>query len=114
MRLYRLVALPLILLVAVFSILPATAKETLRLVYVLEASTASSFWAIDNDKVTSDLIDLQIEYVGLQAIDAAPATGQYDIMASATLTVPRAVAKGVPIKAIAITLNNSADNIGSS
>lgn len=91
----------------------AVAKEVVKLAYVLEASSAASVYAIESKKVTSDLIDVQIEYLGIQAIDQAPSTGQYDILQTATLSVPRAVLRGLPIKALAVTLRSAPESLGS-
>jgi NitT/TauT family transport system substrate-binding protein len=83
---------------------PAAAKDTIRMAYVLEASSAASVYAIETGKVTSDLIDVKIDYLGISAIDAAAGSRQYDVVQTAALTIPRAAAQGIPLKAISLTL----------
>jgi NitT/TauT family transport system substrate-binding protein len=80
------------------------AKETIRMAYVLEPSSQASVYAIDNGKVTSDLVDIKIDYLSINAIDAVAATRQYDVVQTAALQIPRGVAQGIPIKAISLTL----------
>lgn len=82
----------------------AAAKEELRLAYILEPSSQASVYAIEKGKVTSDLIDVSIDYLGIAAIDAAVGAMQYDVVQSSALGIPRAVAKGIPLKAISLTL----------
>jgi NitT/TauT family transport system substrate-binding protein len=81
----------------------ADAKETMKLAFLAEVSSHSLLYAIEAGKIKSDKVDIKVELLGVNAIDAAASSGQYDAVQVSSLTVPRAALQGLSLKVIGIT-----------
>jgi NitT/TauT family transport system substrate-binding protein len=80
---------------------PAAAKETVTLVHPTDPAFEASVWPIQNGKVTSDKVDLQVSFTNIQAVIQAAGTQQYDLIPMVTNILPKLVERGVPVKLIA-------------
>jgi ABC-type nitrate/sulfonate/bicarbonate transport system substrate-binding protein len=80
---------------------PAAAKDIVTLVHPTDPAFEASVWPIQNGKVTSDKVDVQVSFTSIQAVIQAAGTQQYDLIPMVTNILPKLVERGVPVKLIA-------------
>ena len=80
---------------------PAMAKDVVTLVHPTDPIFEASVWPIQNGKVTSDKIDLQVSFTSIRAVIHAVGTKQFDLVPMVTNILPKLSARGVPVKIIA-------------
>ncbi|MCP5152703.1 MAG: ABC transporter substrate-binding protein [Ectothiorhodospiraceae bacterium] len=86
--------------------LGASAKETIRVAHLLDASHDAAFWAIANGKVTSPDIEVEAKALSIPALIQATASKQYDVVQTAVMAIPRAASKGLELKVLATGLRS--------
>jgi ABC-type nitrate/sulfonate/bicarbonate transport system substrate-binding protein len=91
----------------------AMASETVTMVHPTDPVFAASVWPIQNGKVKSDKVDLQVTFTSIQAVIQAAATQQYDLVPMVTNILPRLAERGLPIKLIATNQRYSFSGGGS-
>jgi len=79
----------------------ALAAETVTMVHPTDPVFEASVWPIQNGKVKSDKIDLQVTFTSIRAVIQAAATQQYDLVPMVTNILPLLAQRGLPIKLIA-------------
>lgn len=82
----------------------AMAKEVIKFATQQDPVFIAAAWPIQHGKVKSDLVDIDFSFLGIAGLNQAPATQQYDVIHTASLSVPRARAQGIPMSIIAISL----------
>jgi NitT/TauT family transport system substrate-binding protein len=97
-RPWRLAALLLIALAPA-----AQAKDKISFAYQLDPVFEASAYAITTGKVKSDAVDVAISFIGIPALNQAAATRQYDVVMTASLSIPRGLARGIPMTILAIS-----------
>jgi len=86
---------------------PAFAKEKLTFAHLADPSVEAAMWAINNGKVTSDLIDIEATALEIPALIQATVAQTFDVVMTAGMAVPRAVERGLPLRIIAAGLRTS-------
>jgi NitT/TauT family transport system substrate-binding protein len=84
---------------------PATAKEKLTIALNVDPSHAAMTYALRNGKVSSDLVDLDIHLLDVNAMTQAASTKRFDILQFSALAVPRAIMQGLAMKILGISSN---------
>ena len=111
MKLSRILATAAVVAGGLFS--PASAKETIPFAHLADPSIEAAMWAINNGKVTSDLIEIDATAMEIPALIQATVGRSYDVVMTAGMAIPRAVEKGLPLKIIAAGLRTSEVGEGS-
>ena len=111
MKLSRILATAAVVVGGLFS--PASAKETITFAHLADPSIEAAMWAINNGKVTSDLIEIDATAMEIPALIQATVGRSYDVVMTAGMAIPRAVEKGLPLKIIAAGLRTSEVGEGS-
>ena len=93
--------------------LPALAKETITFAHLSDPSIEAAMWAINNGKITSDLIEIDATAMQIPALIQATAARSYDVVMTAGMGIPRAVERGLPLRIIAAGLRASTAGEGS-
>jgi NitT/TauT family transport system substrate-binding protein len=91
----------------------AAAKDTVSFAYLADPSIEAAMWAINNGKVTSDLIEIESTALEIPALIQATVGQTYDVVMTAGMAVPRAVERGLPLRIIAAGLRTNAAGEGS-
>ena len=92
---------------------PAIAKDKVTLVHPTDPIFEASVWPIQQGKVTSDKVDLQVSFTSIQAVIHAVGTKQYDLIPMVTNILPKLAERGVPVKIIATNQRYSLKGGGS-
>lgn len=99
-------------LAGLMTALPALAKDTLSYAYQLDPTFDAAVWALRNGKVTSDLIDVELNALTIPALIQATLTKQYDVIQSDTIAVPRSAARGLDLTIMSTAIRYSQTGIG--
>jgi NitT/TauT family transport system substrate-binding protein len=95
------------LLLALFSVttsaMHASAKERLSVAVNIDPSHAAMTYALRTGKVTSDLVDIDLHFLDINALTQAVSTKRFDILQLSALAVPRAITQGLEMKIIGNT-----------
>src|ERR1041385_1089017 len=81
------------------------AKEKLSIALNIDPSHAAMTYAIRNGKVSSDLVDLDIHLLDVNALGQATSSRRFDILQLSALAVPRAITQGLGVKILGISSN---------
>jgi NitT/TauT family transport system substrate-binding protein len=84
---------------------PVTAKEKLSIALNVDPSHAAMTYAIRKGKVSSDLVELDIHLLDVNALTQAASTKRFDILQFSALAVPRAITQGLSMKILGISSN---------
>jgi len=91
--------------VSLLSSMPyAAAKDTIKFASQQDPIFIASVYPITSGKVKSDLVDVDISFLGIEGLNQASATRQYDVVHTTSLSVPRATAQGIPMSIIAVSM----------
>jgi NitT/TauT family transport system substrate-binding protein len=90
----------------------AVAKDIIKFACQQDPVYIASVYPITSGKVKSDLVDVNISFLGIEGLNQASATRQYDVVHTTTLSVPRATAQGIPMSIIAISNRYPKDGNG--
>jgi NitT/TauT family transport system substrate-binding protein len=82
----------------------AISKEVIKFASQQDPVFIAAAWPVQHGKVKSDVVDIEFSFLGIGGLNQAPATRQYDVVHTASLSVPRARAEGIPMSVIAISL----------
>lgn len=96
------------LLALVFASEAAAAKERLSIALNVDPAFMAMTFAIRNGKVSSDLVELDIHMLDVNALAQAAGTKRFDILQVTAQAVPRAVTQGLSMKVIGISVSNPA------
>src|SRR5262249_2684050 len=83
----------------------AAAKEKLTIALNVDPSHAAMTYALRNGKVSSDLVELDIHLLDVNALTQAASTKRFDILQFSPLAVPRAITQGLGMKILGISSN---------
>lgn len=104
----RMLSAPLRAALVAAAVLSSTglgmAKEVIKFASQQDPVFIAAAWPIQQGKVKSDVVDIEFSFLGIPGLNQAPATQQYDVVHTASLSVPRARAQGIPMSIIAISL----------
>jgi NitT/TauT family transport system substrate-binding protein len=81
----------------------ASAKEKISVGINVDPSHVAMVHAIRTGKVKSDVVDLELNLLDINALTQAAGTKRFDIMQSAVLAVPRAISQGMGLKILGNT-----------
>lgn len=81
-------------------------RTTIKLALLDDASRRAFVYALQEGIVTSDTVDVEIDLLPIGAIIEAFGTRQFDIVESAPIAVPRAIAGGLELRLFAPGLIN--------
>ena len=84
----------------------AVAKEKLSLALNIDPAFTAMMYGITKGKVSSDLVDLDIHLLDVNALAQAASSKRFDILQVTAQAVPRAVQQGLPMKVIGISVAN--------
>jgi len=84
---------------------PAFAKEKLSIALNVDPSHAAMTYAIRNGKVSSELVELDMHFIDVNAMTQAAGTRRFDILQLSALAVPRAITQGLGMKILGISSN---------
>jgi len=93
--------------IAVSFVGQALAKDTITFAHLADPSIEAAMWAINNGKVTSDLIDVEATPLEIPALIQATVGRTFDVVMTAGMAIPRAVERGLPLRIIAAGLRTS-------
>lgn len=85
----------------------AAAKDTVTFAHLADPSIEAAMWAINNGKVTSDLIKVEATALEIPALIQATVGRTFDVVMTAGMAIPRAVERGLPLRIIAAGLRSS-------
>ena len=71
----------------------AQAKEKVTYAYLLDPAYDAVTWAMTNGKVTSDLIAVEARGLAIPQLIQATSAKQYDVIMTAVIAIPSAIAK---------------------
>jgi NitT/TauT family transport system substrate-binding protein len=95
------------LLVALLSLLAtateAVTKEKLSVAINIDPSHYAMTYAMRTGKVTSDLVDIDLHFLDINALTQAVSTKRFDVLQLSALAVPRALAQGLAMKILGNT-----------
>lgn len=95
------------------SIVRAQSKTKLTMGQANDPALIAPLWAAANNKVTSDLVEIDFSYVSIPAVIQAIMTQQYDLAPCVTQAMPKLAARGLPVKAISAGFRYSEGGGGS-
>ena len=81
----------------------AAAKDTIKFANQQDPVFIAAVYPIQTGKVKSDLVDIEFSFLGITGLNQAPVTRQYDVVHTASISVPRAREQGIPMQIIAIS-----------
>jgi NitT/TauT family transport system substrate-binding protein len=84
---------------------PATAKEKLSIALNVDPSHAAMTYALRNGKVKSDVVDVDLHFLDVNALTQAASSKRFDILQFSALAVPRAITQGLSMKVLGISSN---------
>lgn len=90
--------------VALTAVSPAMAKDTLSFAYLADPSHEAVLWALNNGKVSSDLIEVEAEALQIPALIQATVARSYDVVQTAGMAIPRARSRGLDLRIIGTAL----------
>lgn len=87
-----------------FFFVNAYAKDVIKFATQSDPVFIAAVWPITSGKVKSDAVDIEFSFLNIAGLNQAPATRQYDVVHTASLSVPRSVDQGMNMSVIAISL----------
>ncbi|MBI3453397.1 MAG: ABC transporter substrate-binding protein [Rhodospirillales bacterium] len=86
--------------------LPAAAqpKEKITYAHLLDPAYDAVMWAINNGKVTSNLIEVETRGLAIPQLIQATSAKQYDAIQTAVIAVPPAQSRGLHMRILAVAL----------
>ena len=90
----------------------AQARQKVTYAYLLDPAYDTVVWAMRNGKVKSDLIDVEATGMLIPQLLQATATKQYDVVMSAVVGVPAALARGLEVRILSAALLTSPNGEG--
>lgn len=75
-------------------------KEVMTFGYLNDPSHEAVMWALQNDKVSSDLIEIDATALDISALIQATASRTYDVVQTAAMAIPRARGRGLDLRII--------------
>jgi NitT/TauT family transport system substrate-binding protein len=84
----------------------AVAKERLSIALNVDPAFTAMMYGITKGKVSSDLVDLDIHLLDVNALAQAASSNRFDILQVTAQAVPRAATQGLPMKVIGISVAN--------
>ncbi|MBI2320166.1 MAG: ABC transporter substrate-binding protein [Betaproteobacteria bacterium] len=90
----------------------AAAKDTIKFANQQDPVFIAAVYPIQSGKVKSDLVTIEFSFLGIAGLNQAPATRQYDVVHTASISVPRARDQGIPMNIIAISNRYPRDGDG--
>lgn len=85
----------------------AQTKEKITFAHLLDPSMDAAVWAIVNGKVTSDLITIEPRGLVIPALIQATATKQFDVITTAVIGIPPAIARGLEVRILSAVLQGA-------
>jgi NitT/TauT family transport system substrate-binding protein len=83
------------------TLLPA--KEKISVALNIDPSHAAMTYALRTGKVTSDIVDIDLHLLDINALTQAASTKRFDILQLSALAVPRAITQGLAMKILGNT-----------
>lgn len=105
MKLRRLSLLSALLVFATISG-AAAAKKTISVALNVDPAFMAMTYAICTGKVSSDLVNVEIHMLDINALTQAVSTKRFDILQVTAQAVPRAVVQGLPMKIIGVSVTD--------
>ena len=90
----------------------AQGKEKISFAHLLDPSMDAALWAINNGKVTSDLIQVETRGLVIPALIQATATKQFDVIMTAVIGIPPAIARGLELSILSAVLQTARAGVG--
>lgn len=90
----------------------ATAKETVTFATYLEPAHLSAYWPLMNGKIKSNLINLQVKSLSIEAAGQAMATHQFDLFEIGALSIEDAADQGLALKMVGTGLRYKMSPLG--
>jgi len=90
----------------------ARAKEKITYAHLLDPAYDAVVWAINNGKVTSDLITVETRGLAIPALIQATSAKQYDVIMTALIGLPPATARGLKLSILSVALQASPEGEG--
>jgi ABC-type nitrate/sulfonate/bicarbonate transport system substrate-binding protein len=81
----------------------ANAKERLSVALNVDPSHLAMTYAMRTGKVTSDVVDIDLHFLDINALTQAVSTKRFDILQLSALAVPRAITQGLAMKILGNT-----------
>ena len=99
---------------AVLAAAPARAqgRQKVTYAYLLDPAYETVLWAIRNGRVKSDLVDVEATGLLIPQLLQATATKQYDVVMTAVIGVPAALARGLELRILSAALHASPNGEG--
>ena len=91
---------------------PAWAKEKISFTFNAEPAHESSVWALQNGKVKSDILDIEIKPLNISAAQQAMANRQIDVFENGLLALEYAARQGLQMKMIGVELRYQPAPVG--
>lgn len=82
----------------------ARAKEKIRYAYLLDPSHDAVVYGMTHGKVTSDLIDVEVQALAIPALIQATSARQYDVVQTAVISLPRGLDQGLKLSILSTAL----------
>jgi NitT/TauT family transport system substrate-binding protein len=82
----------------------ALAKDTIKFATQSDPIFIAAVWPITSGKIKSDAVDIEFSFLSIDGLNQAPATRQYDVFHTTSLSVPRGVDQGMNMSVIATSL----------
>ena len=83
------------------------ARTKVTYAYLLDPAFDAVVWAIQNGKIKSDLIDLEVSGLLIPQLLQATSTKQFDVVMTAVIGVPAAAARGLDLRILSAALHAS-------
>jgi NitT/TauT family transport system substrate-binding protein len=90
----------------------AQTKEKVTYAYLLDPAYDAVTWAMMNGKVTSDLIQVEARGLAIPQLIQATSAKQYDVIMTAVIGIPPAVARGLDLRVLSTALQQNAAGEG--
>lgn len=85
----------------------AQAKDKITYAYLLDPAYDAVTWAMTNGKVKSDLITVEARGLAIPQLIQATSAKQYDVIMTAVIGIPPAVARGLDVRVMSAALQQS-------
>ncbi|TAL85334.1 MAG: ABC transporter substrate-binding protein [Candidimonas sp.] len=90
----------------------AVARKKISYAYLLDPAYDAVVWAINNGKVTSDLIDVETKGLAIPQLLQATSSKQHDIIMTAVIGLPAAASRGLELRILNTALQQSKGGLG--
>lgn len=92
------------LLLALVAACASHAKEKITFAYQVDPVFEAVLWGIKNNKVTSDVIDVEAIPLAIPALIQATLTKRYDVVQTDTIGVPRSAERGLELRILSTAI----------